>query len=74
MQAQDESQNAATIDINHLRVGATYQATTRSGRTATGEYLGIEVAHDDWMIILRNRAGAESIRVNVLASIHGSAA
>ncbi len=74
MQAQDESQNAVTIDINHLRIGDTYQATTQTGRTATGEYLGIEVAHDDWMIILRNRTGAESIPVNALSSVHGAAA
>jgi hypothetical protein len=74
MQALDESQNAATIDINHLRVGGIYEATTQSGRTATGEYLGIEVTHDDWMIILRNRAGSESIPVNALASVHQAAA
>ncbi|MBK5267734.1 MAG: hypothetical protein JJE47_09900 [Acidimicrobiia bacterium] len=73
MQAHQGSQIAATIDINHLRVGGIYEATTQSGRTATGEYLGIEVAHDDWMIILRNRAGAESIPVKVLTSVYGAA-
>lgn len=74
MQAHQESQIAATIDINHLRIGGIYEATTQSGRIATGEYLGIEVAHDDWMIILRSRVGSESIPVNALASVHGTAA
>lgn len=69
MQAQETSQEIATIDINHLEIGGTYQATTEAGRTAQGEYLGIEVEYDDWKIILRSVEGSESIPVHNLASV-----
>lgn len=74
MTARTTSRNPATIDINHLRIGGIYQAVTQAGRTAYGEYLGIEVTHGDWMIILRDHAGSDSIPVDQLASVHGAAA
>lgn len=45
---------AATVDINHLRQGATYEARTQAGLVAIAEYLGIEVASDESQIVLRD--------------------
>lgn len=56
------------IDLNHLRLGATYAAVTRHGR-AWGEYLGIETAHGDWSILLRRAGRTASIAVDDLDSI-----
>ena len=64
----------ATINLNHLEIGDVYQVTTETGHTATGEYLGIEVAYDDWMIILRNGAGSETILLDQLAQVTDVAA
>lgn len=61
--------NVVTIDLNHLEIGDTYEVTTELGRTTIGEYLGIEVAYDDWMIILRNADGSETIRVDQLSDV-----
>ncbi|MGH8911410.1 MAG: hypothetical protein ACRDVD_02780 [Acidimicrobiia bacterium] len=69
MTASILSRSAATININHLRHGATYRAITHCGSMAVGEYLGIEVIYDDWRILLRHRGGTESIAVAELASV-----
>lgn len=61
--------NLVTIDLNHLEIGDTYQVTTEAGHITTGEYLGIEVAYDDWMIILRNEVGSETILLDHLADV-----
>lgn len=74
MKARTASRNPAMIDINHLRIGGIYQAVTHGGRIASGEYLGIEVTHGDWMIILRDQAGSDSIPVDGLVSVSGAAA
>lgn len=66
--------NPVTINLNHLAIGDTYQVTTETGRTAIGEYLGIEVAYGDWMMILRNRDGSETIQLDQLAEVQDIAA
>ena len=54
--------------FNELRRGATYRVTTRHG-TTTGEYLGIESHHGDRALLLRHRAGTESVPVWSVTSI-----
>lgn len=66
--------NPVTINLNHLAIGDTYQVTTETGHTAIGEYLGIEVAYGDWMMILRNRGGSETILLEQLADVQDIAA
>jgi hypothetical protein len=58
----------STIDLNHLRRGARYDAITAGG-SARGEYLGIETAFGDWSILLRHSRGTTSIAVDDLSSI-----
>ena len=54
-------------NLTHMHRGRIYLATTRAGETL-GEYLGIESAHDDRAILLRNAAGTKSIAVADLIS------
>ncbi len=63
----------AAWSLNHLRRGASYQATTRSGSTS-GEYLGMEVPHGDRAILLRHEARTESIPLCDVTSIQPAAA
>ena len=58
--------------INHLRRGETYRATTAHG-VAVGEYLGIESPYGDRAILLRHRAGTESIALSEVTSIRRAA-
>lgn len=74
MTAPFRSRSDATIDINHLRQGKTYTATTRAGLVAIGEYLGIEVICDEWRILLRERTGTRSIAIRELESMFAPAA
>ncbi len=60
---RDRSRN-----LNHMRRGLIYLAVTSAGATL-GEYLGIESAHDERAILLRNAAGTESIAVGDLTSV-----
>ena len=55
-------------DLNHLRRGLVYRATTEV-EEIVGEYLGIEVPYGDRAIILRSLTGTSSIRVSDLAAI-----
>jgi hypothetical protein len=55
-------------DLNDLRRGLVYRATTEEGEIV-GEYLGIEVPYGDRAIILRSLTGTSSIRVSDLAAI-----
>lgn len=72
MMANTLSRRIATTDINHLRLGDNYEATTYDGRTVSGLYLGIEVAYDDFCILLRNSDGTTSIAVADLDSVDQS--
>ena len=56
----------APFDINHLRRGEFYRATSCTGRSVTGEYLGVEVAYDEWRILLRTVASTESLAIRHL--------
>ncbi len=47
-------------NLNHLRRGVSYRATTPHGST-TGEYLGMEAPHGDRSILLRHATRTESI-------------
>jgi hypothetical protein len=58
----------ANCNLNHLRRGATYRATTRL-RTAIGEYLGLEAPHGDRAILLRHGAGTDSIALKDVTSL-----
>lgn len=68
MKAQHTSRGSAPWNLNNLRLGATYRATTRH-RTTAGEYLGMETPHGDRSILLRHRTGTESIALSDLTSI-----
>ena len=61
------------LDANNLKLGNTYRATTSAG-SATGEYLGMETPYGEWSILLRHRAGTESIAVNDVLMVEHQAA
>ncbi len=63
----------AAWNLNSLRRGITYRATTRQG-TAAGEYLGMEAPHGDRAILLRHGARTESIPLSDVTSIQPVAA
>lgn len=56
--------------LNGLRRGTSYLATTVDGRSAFGEYLGIEVNLGDRSILLRHEGATASIAVEHLVSLH----
>ena len=73
MTAPSIAHTSAIIDLNHLRRGDIYRATTPTG-PITGEYLGIEAPHGDRSILLRHPAGTDSIALCNVTSIHLTAA
>ncbi len=66
--AHHTSRARAPWNLNNLRLGATYRATTPAGSTA-GEYLGMETPYGDRSILLRNGAGTASIALSDLTGI-----
>jgi len=68
MTAPHTSRENATNNFNHLRRGATYRATTRSG-TTVGEYLGMETPHGRCAMLLRHGTGTESIPLRSITSV-----
>jgi len=68
-----KASNVATRDLNHLRRGTTYRATTPDG-AATGEYLGMETSHGDRAILLRRRSGTTAVELATVTSIRPIAA
>ena len=68
MKAPHTSRASAPWNLNHLRLGATYRATTPH-RTTAGEYLGMETPHGDRSILLRHRTGTESIALSDITSL-----
>ena len=60
-------------NLNHLRRGITYLATTTRG-TTVGEYLGMETSYGDKAILLRHGAGTESLTIDTVCSIRRVAA
>ncbi len=73
MKAQNTSRVSAPWNLNNLRLGSIYRATTRD-RTTAGEYLGMETPYGDRSILLRHRTGTESIALSDLTSIRPTAA
>jgi hypothetical protein len=63
----------APWNLNNLRRGVSYRATTRIGSTA-GQYLGMETPHGDRSILLRSNAGTASIALSDITSICPTAA
>ena len=55
-------------NLNHLRRGWTYTATTHLGATV-GEYLGMEALYGERSVLLRNAAGTESLNRSDIVSI-----
>jgi hypothetical protein len=68
MTASHTSREHVPRNINHLRRGASYRVTTHEG-TTVGEYLGMETPHGDRAILIRHRAGTESILLFSVISI-----
>lgn len=58
----------APADLNHLRVGASYEVVTPTG-SKTGQYLGVETTHDVWSVLLRRVTGIDSIRFSLIESM-----
>jgi hypothetical protein len=73
MPAQTITPLPTTLDLNHLRRGAVYRATTAHG-SAIGEYLGMEVLYGDHAVLLRNSIGTESIYRDEILAIESIAA
>lgn len=69
MTASRPSHLRSLPDLNGLRDGGVYRATTRDGFVAVGEYLGIEVTHGEWAIMLRSASETVSIPLQGLASV-----
>jgi len=69
--AHHTSRASAPWNLNDLRLGTTYRATTSAGTTA-GEYLGMETPYGDRSILLRNGAGTESIALAELTGLSAS--
>jgi hypothetical protein len=55
-------------NLNHLRRGRTYLATTPMGK-AYGEFLGMEADYGERAVLLRNESGTTSIRRRLILSI-----
>ena len=55
--------------LNQLRRGDTYAVSTVDGRLASGEYAGIEVAYEEWSILLVEHGQARSIPLHRVARI-----
>ena len=68
MPAQHTSRESAQLNLNHLRRGLVYRATTNSG-TAIGEFLGMEAMYGSRSVLLRHAAGTDSIDRRDLTSI-----
>lgn len=56
-------------ELNSLRDGGVYRATTLDGLVAVGEYLGVEVTHGEWAIMLRSGSGTMSLPLHRLGSV-----
>jgi hypothetical protein len=55
------------LNLNHLRRGGIYLATTYDGDTV-GEYLGMEALYGERSVMLRNDRGTTSIsRIHLLS-------
>jgi len=61
------------LDLNQLRRGVIYRATTQAG-SAVGEYLGMEALYGDRAVMLRHATGTESIFRNDILTIAAVAA
>lgn len=59
-------------NLNHLRRGNVYVATTATGRTV-GEYLGMEAPYGVHAVLLRDAQGTESIDRRDIVSIEPAA-
>lgn len=73
MNAPFTSRTRAPWNLNHLRRGSSYRATTRDA-TTFGEYLGMETPHGDLSILIRSRAGTASIAVGDITSLEPATA
>lgn len=60
--------NNTQTNLNHLRRGGTYLATTASG-TTVGEFLGMEAMYGERSVMLRNDRGTASISRRAILSI-----
>lgn len=67
------SRNRASHNLNLLRRGTSYRATTSSG-DVVGEYLGMEIPYGDPAILLRNGVATASIAIRHLTAIKPIAA
>jgi len=65
------AQNINT-NLNHLRRGDTYLATTAAG-TTHGEFLGMEALYGERAVMLRNDQGTTSLYKGEILSIEAAA-
>lgn len=57
--------------LSGLRRGSSYIATTIDGRSAVGEYLGMETSYGDRAILLRQNGVTASIAIEHLSLLRG---
>ena len=62
------AQHNKQTNLNHLRRGGTYLATTAIG-TTRGEFLGMEALYGERAVMLRNARGTTSINRGDILSI-----
>ena len=62
------------IDAASMRPGHMYAAHTIGGHDIVGEYLGIEVAHGEWSMLVHTGSGVVSLPLARVRSVEAHAA
>lgn len=55
--------------LNSMRSGHNYAAATSSGNEFTGEYLGYEVVHGTWSLLLRTDEVTVSVPLDQIDTV-----
>jgi hypothetical protein len=59
-----------STSLNHMRRGVSYAVTTVAGERIAGEYAGIEVAHDEWALLIMGAERSDSVPMHRVAAVH----
>ena len=73
MKPRTNTTDTTLVDLNELRRGTTYRATTHGGSTV-GEYLGLETPHGVRALLLRHDRGTASIPLRNVTALDRAAA
>ena len=61
------------LDAASLRPGRMYSALTNAGASVVGEFLGIEVTHGDWAMLIHTSTGVLSLPLRNVLSVYDCA-